>query len=121
MRRRASASTLRHRLSLQDEVMAPDGAGGYSKSWQTVAELWAEIEPVTGADSRISSLAGKETVLGGQLQSEVTHRIYLRYRAGVTPAQRLLFDNRAFNIRYAVNSEERGDTLVLLAQEGVAT
>jgi SPP1 family predicted phage head-tail adaptor len=100
--------------------MAPDGAGGYSRSWQNVAELWAEVEPLTGADARISSLGGKEILQGGQLQSEVTHRVLIRYRAGVSAAQRLLFDNRAFNIRFVVNNGERQDTLMLLVQEGVA-
>lgn len=114
MKKQNTSSRLRRRLTLQQEVQASDGAGGYSKSWQDVAELWGEITSVgTGG--------WRELLAPDQLQSEVTHRILLRYRAGVTTAMRLLFEERAFNIRAIIDRGEIHETLELLVHEGVAT
>ena len=110
MRRRHTCSRLRQRLTLQREVRTPDDAGGYARSWEDVADVWAEIIPVRG----------NERLFGHQLQSEVSHKIMLRYRADVSAGMRLLFENRAFNIRYVINSAEEGETLELLADEGSA-
>ena len=84
-------------------------------------DLWAEIIPITtsGAGNRRSS--GKEILMAGQVQSEISHKILLRYQDGITPAMRLLYESRVFNIRYVANSGERRNTLELLVQEGVAT
>jgi len=120
MSSKTTSSRLRHRLTLQQEIQTPDGAGGSSKSWQDVTDLWAEIIPVvsSGKSSRGSST---EQLFAGQVQSEINHRILLRYRDGVTASMRLVFEGRIFNIRYVANTEERRNTLEILAQEGVAT
>lgn len=107
-RRKTTASSLRQRLTLQTEVQTPDSAGGYVRTWEDIADLWAEIIPVSG----------RERLFGGQLQSEISHRIVLRYRDGITAGQRLVFENRAFNIRYVSNTMEANETLELLAEEG---
>ena len=43
----------------------------------------------------------------------------MRYRSGVTPAMRLVFDERIFNIRTIHNIDEKNDMLELLVEEGV--
>ena len=107
-----TASLLRHRLTLQQETQTPDGAGGYTRSWQNVADLWAEIDFVP-------SRMGSENPFAGQLQSRVTHRITIRYRAVIDASMRFLYDNRIFNIRNIMNSLENNNTLEVLADEGV--
>jgi len=116
---RNTSSRLRHKLTLQQEIQTPDGAGGSSKSWEDVADLWAEIIPIVGAGASSSKGSGKEILLAGQVQAEVSHRILLRYRDGVTPAMRLVFESRIFNIRAVADIDEKRDTLQLLVQEGV--
>ena len=116
-----TSSRLRHRLTLQAETQVADGAGGYGKGWQNIADVWAEIIPITGVNAKITSAAGKEMLFAGQIQPEISHKILLRYRGDITPAMRLLFENRAFNIRHVANVEEKGETLELLVQEGVGT
>jgi SPP1 family predicted phage head-tail adaptor len=101
-------SRLRHKMQLQEEVRTPDDAGGYARSWKTIAEPWAEIMPYSG----------NERLLGAQLQAEITHIITLRYRAGVTSAMRLVFEKRAFNIRSVRNAAERDNSLEIAAVEG---
>lgn len=112
MARRLCAGDLRHRVTIQAEQRSDDGYGGSSlPTWSTVATVWAEVKP----------LKGREQLHGQQLEGRVTHRIIMRYRAGVTAANRLLFGTRAFNIRSVVNVDERGRWLEIMAEEGVAT
>ena len=116
-----TCSRLRHRLTLQQKVDTADGAGGYTKTWSDIVDLWAEIIPMTGADSALNKGGGKKILFGGQVQSEISHKILLRYRDGVTAAMRLVYEDRIFNIRYVADTQESRETLVILAQEGVAT
>lgn len=108
-RKKNTISRLKHRLILQQEVQTDDGQGGYGRGWQDVAELWAEITPLS---------ARAEALVSAQLQASVTHRIVLRYRSGVTAGMRLLFENRALNIRSVINRHEADEVLEILAEEG---
>lgn len=112
--RKHTCSRLRHRLTLQEEVRTADGAGGYVKTWSDIADLWAEIMPM-------ANIYGREVPFAGQLQSEVSHRIVIRYRADMTPAMRLVFENRAFNILQITDPEEKHEHLTLLVKEGIAS
>lgn len=98
-------------MTLQDEVRVADGAGGFTRSWKDVAELWAELEPVSG----------KEKLHAMQMQSTLTHRIYIRYRDFVTASQRLLFDGRYFYIKHVTSFGRSGETLELFAEEHIDT
>lgn len=110
MGRKNHASRLRQRLTLQEEVRTPDNAGGYVRSWKDVATLWAEIIPVSG----------RERFFAGKIESPATHRILMRYRSDITPAHRLVFEKRAFNIRHVANVGEENAMLEIMAEEGVA-
>jgi len=106
--KKSTASRLRHRLTLQQEIQTADGAGGYARSWQNIADLWAEINPISG----------KEIAFAGQLQTQISHKITIRYRAGITAGMRLLYDARAFNIRAILNGKENDEILEIWADEG---
>ena len=116
---RNTSSRLRHRLVLQQEVRTPDESGGFTREWQDVAALWAEVIPLGGSESR-QNMASKEFFMAGQLQAQVSHRVLLRYRDGVTTAMRLVFGERVFNIRSVISPHEGREQLELLVQEGVA-
>ncbi len=105
------ASRLRQRITLQQQAQSADGAGGFTRSWEDVASVWAEMTPV----------ASSERLEDGQLHSIVRHRFLLRYRDAVTHAMRISYDGRVFNILSVVNSGERDALLEILAEEGVAT
>lgn len=111
MKRKTTSSRLRHRLTLQEEVMTPDGAGGYARTWENVADIWSEIAPISG----------KERFFAGHIQAQCTHRITLRYRDDITAKHRLVFEERLFNIRSVMNRHEDNELLELLVEEGVAT
>ena len=79
---------MRHRVTLQRTVRTPDDSGGNVVAWADVATLWAEVEPITA----------QEAMHLGRLAGEVTHRITLRYRDGVTTDMRLLLRGRPLDI-----------------------
>lgn len=103
------ASRLKHQVILQEPQETSDGAGGAQLAWDDVATIWAEIAP----------LRGGEVLIAGRLQSNVTHRIAIRYREDVTAKMRLLYGARAFYIQAVLNPEEANATLELFAEEGV--
>lgn len=106
------AGRLRHRVTVQSETQATDGAGGYGLSWTNVGEVWAAVEP----------MSARERTEAGQLEDATTHRIMIRYRSDVVPTgkHRVLFGTRTFNVREIINQDERKEHLVLMCDEGVA-
>lgn len=106
------SSRLRHRVTLQEETRTSDGQGGYVRSWSDLCGLWAEITPIYSTDKQ------RESVVGEQLQDMVTHKITLRYRAGITARQRIVFNGRALYIRSVINRDEANIKLELLVEEG---
>jgi SPP1 family predicted phage head-tail adaptor len=115
---------LRRRVDLQ-ALTAPEAANAYNEkpptNWQTIATVWAGIEPQTG----------REVFASGQVQADTTHRVTLRWHAAVANAERLLVHDpkapaspgfpqggfRVFNILDVQNLDERDRTLVLTCKE----
>lgn len=83
-----SIGKLRHKMSLQQQVLTPDGGGGFTASWQEVAEIYADIAELTGGES----------LDAGQLAAVTPCRITILYRGDVTPAQRLATGSRIYDI-----------------------
>ena len=50
---------LRTQLTLEQPVETPDGQGGFTLTWTTLATLWALVEPLGG---RARSLPSEPTV-----------------------------------------------------------
>lgn len=101
---------LRHRVTLQELVKTDDGYGGIVETWQDVATVWAAIEP----------LRGNERYTAQQVQSELSHKVTIRYRAGIKPQMRILYGNRVFDIEAVIDVDERHRWLELLCSEVVA-
>lgn len=88
---------LRHRLTLEEKNKVDDGGGGFTESWDVVTTLWAAIRPIRG----------DEQVETGRLAGEVSHLITLRYREGVAPEMRFRLGVRVFDIKAAIDPDER--------------
>lgn len=101
------AGKLRRRITIEEKVSAPDGGGGNSVQWQAVATVWADIQPA----------GGSEVFTQGQVRSDVTHNIEIRYRTGLKPSMRVNYGGRLFNIRSIIDKEERHRRLVLKCEE----
>lgn len=99
---------MRHRVALQSRAATQAGTGQPTGAWSTVATVWASIEP----------LQGRELVAAMAAQSELTHRVTLRYRSGITTKMRVSYGGRFFNIHAVRNSEERNQVMFLDCTEG---
>ena len=105
--RRPTIGRLRHRLTLESASRTPDGGGGASETWATVAEVWAEIAPTSGT----------EAVDADALTGRISHEIVFRYRSGVAPVMRLRGGSRLFDIAAVIDVDERRRWLKCLCTE----
>lgn len=106
-----TAGSLREPLTIQRKVAVSDGMGGQAIQWIDLATVRGDVRP----------LSGRESVQAMQLQASLTHRIYIRYRADLTPADRLVMRGQPLQIRAIVNIEMRNRWLELACDSGVAT
>lgn len=103
------AGQLRQRITIQQPTIVQDTFGEADVTWSTYIQAWASIEP----------LRGREALEAMSLQQEVTHRVRMRHRDGVTPDMRISHDGRTFNIRSVRNLWERDKTIEMMVQENV--
>ena len=104
------AGMLRCRSELQRETLVSDGIGGGVKLWEKYADVWAYIKPTSG----------REALFGMQLEHVITHDVFIRYRSGVVASDKLVYNDREFNIVSIINVEERNVWLRLRCEEGRA-
>ena len=106
------AGKLRHRITIQNPPAARNEYGEEeqdSDDWTDFKTVWAAITP----------LSGRELWNAQQSQPDVTHRIEIRYLAGVTSKQRAKLGSRLFNFQSMANIEERNRELHIVAVERV--
>ncbi|MBA4335118.1 MAG: head-tail adaptor protein [Methylobacterium sp.] len=104
---RARVGALRRRLLLEAAMTTPDGLGGTTQVYETVAAVWAQLEWI----------AGGERWRLGRPEQVATHRVTLRWRAGVDAGQRLRDGDRLFDIRAVADPDGGRRRLVCLVQE----
>jgi SPP1 family predicted phage head-tail adaptor len=100
-------SRLKQRASLLSKTLVSDGGGGFSESWQTLADVWIEITP----------LGAKEKFSADALQARVRHRIVLRARDDIVPGLRLATPDRVFAVRAVLARDKGAPLLTLLCEE----
>lgn len=106
-----TAGMLREPVTVQRQVSASDGMGGQAIQWVDLLTASASVIP----------LSGREAVQAMQLQASVTHRVTMRYRADLTPADRIIVRGKPMQIRAIINVEMRNRWLELICDDGVAT
>ncbi|MFC6487972.1 phage head closure protein [Nitratireductor sp. GCM10026969] len=98
---------LRSELVLQEAVTNEDGAGGHTETWEEVATVFAQVEPVS-AQSAFGA---------GQAHERVTHRVILRFRGDVRSGMRFLKKGRALRIINVHDADETGRYLICRVRE----
>ena len=101
---------LRHRIAIEQGAETQDTDGSLIETWSTYATTQGSIEPVSG----------REYFDAQTTQADVTHRIYLRYIAGVIPKMRVKYGARIFDILSVINTRERKVELQLMCREILA-
>jgi SPP1 family predicted phage head-tail adaptor len=102
-----NAGKLTKRVRLEAEVRFTDEGGGASTGWALVAEVFAAVVPLQGA----------ERVVAMQLAANLTHRVEIRYRSGMDERMRVVYEGRVFGIAAVLDLDERHDEIHLLCEE----
>lgn len=104
------AGLLRQRVALQAPQKSRNGMGEQIVTWQTVATIWASVQPLSGREL---------TSLRAEL-ADVTARIRIRYRSGIMPEMRIVHGSAVYNIASIVDVDElRREIEILGATEAV--
>jgi len=106
---------LNRSLVLEAPVKMADGAGGYSRSWEPLGVLWAEVKAGTG----------REIGGGAATRARTTYRITVRARpygapSRPAPGQRFRDGARAFDIHAVAEAGVDAHYLTCHAVEEVA-
>lgn len=99
---------MQHRITFQRPTEEKDRLAGYKDDWFDVSTVWAQISPVSGRE-----------YLTQVRETMVSHKIYCRYRPGITPRMRIRFKNRIFRIISVLNWDEKNTGLTIMCEEHV--
>lgn len=102
---------LREKVDVQTSSGTRQPGGGTAKAWATV---------LTGILAKIEPLSGGEAFRQGMANNTQLYRVTIRWRAGVTPANRLIWRGTPLNIRTCGNPDLRREALVMMVESGVA-
>ena len=97
---------LRERVTIQQATETRNRLGERVSSWSTFAERWASVE----------GLSGREVLLAGQQQTEVTHRVRLRYVTGLKATMRILWRSRILEITSLLEHNDRSEHELLCTE-----
>lgn len=100
------------KIILQSPSGTRNAIGERVTTWTNVATVWAEISP----------LSVRDLLAAGQMQSEVSHRVRVRYGASIAAIDsswRVLYGTRVFVISGVRNINEAGREFELLCHEGL--
>lgn len=100
---------LRHVVTIQEnDPTAVNAANERVDSWGTFE---------AGVRASVKELSGRELEFALRRVANVTHEIVMRYRAGVTPKMRVVWDSRTLNIEAVTDGEGLKRELRLLCVE----
>lgn len=105
------AAKLRHRITLQSRTATQDGTTGETTfTWtNAVADEPAEVVP----------LSGREFIQSGATQAQVDTRMTIRWRSGIEPTMRVVFDGNSYQITAVLPDPTNRRHLTLMCQRGV--
>lgn len=98
---------LNHKVVIEQRVETKNTLGEDITTWTEYKTTWAKVSP----------LSGKEYLSNNEFQSVITGRVSMRYLSGVTVDMRINWDNRIFNIKSIINTDERNRELILMVEE----
>jgi SPP1 family predicted phage head-tail adaptor len=109
LKKRRAETVLNKRVQLLTETETVDALGEPVVSETVFCSTWAAVWPKSA----------KESMVNGQETGTVTHRVRIRYRAGVNHAMRVKYGVRTFKISQVINTDEANRWLDILATEEI--
>lgn len=108
-----SAGDFRTPVTLQVEVDTPDGAGGYTHTWSTVAEVvFCNVQQSNGTETYSEAI-------GGRLLSQQLFTFTTWWRADIVTVDRILWNGNIWNVRSTYDIDGRNKFLQFTAETGV--
>lgn len=101
---------LDQRVTLDRRVQSADGAGGITYSWETVAEVWANV----------AAKSGREGLSEGRISAEASYVFTVRHRGDVDETFRVIWGGEVYNVRAVMRTGGRPLYLGIEAERGVA-
>ena len=98
---------LRERVTIQSATEARNSIGEVVQTWSTFGEAWASVD----------GLSSREVLQSGQQQTEVTHRVRLRYVDGLTQQMRLSWRGRTLEITSLLEHANRTEHELLCTED----
>jgi SPP1 family predicted phage head-tail adaptor len=90
---------MRERIRIEQATENRNAIGEVVQSWQTFAERWASVD----------GLSSREFLLQGQQQTEISHRVRLRYVDGMTSQMRIVWRDRVLEINSLLEHRNRSE------------
>lgn len=97
---------LKQKVEISRLVQGQDEIGQPINEWVTVCTPRAAVEP----------LVGREYFAAGGAQAETTTRIRIRYRPGITSADKVTHDGTTYNINSVIDYKSAHRELVLMCR-----
>lgn len=108
------ASTLRHRVTIQQRSTSTDALGQPTTEWTDVATVWAAVSPLSGREL-LAAQAGRAQIAG-----MVTIRYQRQFaEPAAMAARRILYNGRILNITSSRDIDEMHQYIELSYSEGV--
>ncbi len=98
---------LRHRVILEQEVLTPDVAGSYTRSWSEIAEVWAAID----------NASAKMKARADQSQEDYRKHIIVRFQDDYRNTKRVRYGARCFVVETIEAVGEQTRFLKIMARE----
>ena len=94
-------------ITIQRRGQSQDDSGQLRETWRNEGECWANIRPISG----------KEYFNASGARAEITHAIFIRFGAIVAPRDRIVMENRVFDVQSVFNEYETDRYLKIMAVE----
>lgn len=101
------ANLLLHPISVQREKLAPDGKGGFNKTWEPVADYFARIVPAS-ANTRVQY---------SKLGVSISHTVFALPSADIREGDRIHYGSRVFKVNGVTNPHEMNHHLEISCEE----
>lgn len=108
MKSRLKSGDLDQRVTLQSRSVVKDAMGQDTITWVPEATVWAQVQAVRG----------REFFAAAQVQQEQTIKVRIRWRTGVSPTWRLVWQGRNHDIT-GIIPVGRNDMLEIMCLQGV--
>jgi SPP1 family predicted phage head-tail adaptor len=90
---------MRERIRIEQATENRNAIGEVVQSWEKFADRWASVD----------GLSSREFLLQGQQQTEISHRVRLRYLEGMHSGMRIVWRNRLLEINSLLEHRNRSE------------